>query len=240
MLTAKQQRMLEVIMETVSPETPKGDHVRAYREAYRPSENMDPLRVNQLACHAKRTLYRKAETQEILRAKGLSTDRFAIELDMRLRANKSLTYQGQISMLNGMPILLEDNATRMAATTLFAEILGLKQKHMSVDMNITKNVRELVIHVNPREKPKIVGYDDIKADLDRCATVAGIEVERGPSALLSGPNEIPGDVRVDSVRQDDVREPERDNLQSRVSDELRRRLEKYLPGAKNIDAESIS
>lgn len=229
MLTAKQQKMLEVIVGTISDKNPRGDHVRAYREAYRPSEDMDPLRVNQLACHAKKVLYQKSETREVLEANGLSTSRFAYELDQRLRSEKVLTYQGSISMANGKPILLEDNNTRMAATALFAEILGLKQKHMSVDMNITKNVRELVIHVNPRERPQIVGYDDIKADLDRCATSARVEIERSPGELLPGPDEVPGDVRVDSVGQDDARLPEGDHLQPSVSDELRRRFEKYLP-----------
>jgi hypothetical protein len=224
LLNEKQLAFIEALVKSVSNDKPRGDFIQAYREAYKPKTKNERT-IKRLAYAARANIYNRPDAQEIFKNTGLGLDRFTMELDRRLKAEKA------IPIGNGEIARTEDNTTRMAATNLLADVLGLRKRDTTINYNVNQALKALIVEVRadePAGTRDIPGYAELQADFNRLVGGAQDSPEGPPGALLPRPEPVPGDVRVDSVGQDDIGVPEGDTVQSHLPEQLRDSPEKYV------------
>lgn len=222
-LNPRHIRFLEEFAKTVDDTHPRGNAYAAYKKVYN-LKTTNEATIRTAAARLKRGLFSRADIGDLLSATGLGLDRFAVELNKRLDAERPMSVGGEIKYV-------EDNHTRMAATSLLADVLGVRKRDSTFNYNINQTLKALVVEVRPDEQPNIRGYECLRDEFNRLIPGAQDRIEGPPGAVFSGQDEVPGDVRVDSVGQDDPGVSEGDTLQPDIPDELRDRAEEHVPRA---------
>lgn len=84
------------------------------------------------------------EHNQLMQEMGLGVDRLLLEVLKRLNATKVLIHMGKITYEydgrrrkeNRVPVLVQDNGTRMAATSLLADLHGMRKSQLEVSGTI--------------------------------------------------------------------------------------------------------
>jgi len=224
LLTSKQLAFIDVLAQTIDDEHPRGNHLKAYIEVYKPGPHVPREQYQRRACMARKRIFDRADVSDILKGTGLGPDRFAFELDKRLKAEKDVNLGGEVTKV-------PDNGIRMAATSLLADVLGYRKRETAININQHNELRALIVEVRSDDKPDISKYPGIAEEFKRLIPGTQDRPEGSAGPVHEGSVEVPGDVRVDRVGEDDPGVPEGDNVQSPLPEELRDSPEKYPYGA---------